>query len=227
MTIPNLDSLGIGKRKRYLIGVSGGRDSIALLHWMKYEIGCKDLIVCHLNHSLRGRESGSDSRFVRNLAKSYGFHFECEKKDVLLLSKRKKISIEMAAREARMNFFGRAALKWRCSRVVLAHHADDNVETILMNLFRGSGRLSGIKEKSVISTDMKNITIHRPFIQIFGDQIEQYVKDHSLKFRKDSSNDNDEYLRNRTRNKVIPYLRKIYQRDIRKTILRSSNLASL
>ena len=150
MTIPNLDSLGIGKRKRYLIGVSGGRDSIALLHWMKYEIGCKDLIVCHLNHSLRGRESGSDSRFVRNLAKSYGFHFECEKKDVLLLSKRKKISIEMAAREARMNFFGRAASKWRCSRVVLAHHADDNVETILMNLFRGSGRLSGIKEKSVI-----------------------------------------------------------------------------
>ena len=110
-----------------------------------------------------------------------------------------------------MNFFGRAALKWRCSRVVLAHHADDNVETILMNLFRGSGRLSGIKEKSVISTDTKNITIHRPFIQIFGDQIEQYVKDHSLKFRKDSSNDNDEYLRNRTRNKVIPYLKKIYQ----------------
>ena len=227
MTIPNLDSLGIGKRKRYLIGVSGGRDSIALLHWMKYEIGCKDLIVCHLNHLLRGRESGLDSRFVRNLAKSYGFQFECEKKDVLALSKSKKISIEMAAREARMNFFGRAALKWRCSRVVLAHHADDNVETILMNLFRGSGNLSGIKEKSIISTDKKNISIYRPFIQIFGDQIDQYVKDHSLKFRKDSSNDNDEYLRNRTRNKVIPYLKKIYQKDIRKTILRSSNIAAL
>ena len=84
--------LGISKRKRYLVGVSGGRDSIALLHWLKFHIGCEDLIVCHLNHSLRGRESGLDARFVRSVAKSYGFKFEYEKKDVLSLSKRRKIA---------------------------------------------------------------------------------------------------------------------------------------
>ena len=104
MSIPNFERLGISRRKRYLVGVSGGRDSIALLHWLKFHIGCENLIVCHLNHSLRGRESGLDARFVRGVAKSYGFKFEYEKKDVLSLSKRRKISIEMAARQARMNF---------------------------------------------------------------------------------------------------------------------------
>ena len=227
MSIPNFERLGISKRKRYLVGVSGGRDSIALLHWLKFHIGCEDLIVCHLNHSLRGRESGLDARFVRGVAKSYGFKFEYEKKDVLSLSKRRKISIEMAARQARMNFFGRVASKQRCSRVVLAHHADDNVETILMNLFRGSGRLSGIRERSIIATETKKITIYRPLIQVFGDQIEKYVQDNALKYRNDSSNESDDFLRNKTRNKVIPYLKKVYQRDISKPILRASNLSAL
>ena len=124
---------------------------------------------------MRGRESGLDARFVRGVAKSYGFKFEYEKKDVLSLSKRRKISIEMAARQARMNFFGRVASKQRCSRVVLAHHADDNVETILMNLFRGSGNFLGSK-KIIIATETKKITIYRPLIQVFGDQIENMFK---------------------------------------------------
>ena len=127
----------------------------------------------------------------------------------------------------RDSFFGRIASKQRCSRVVLAHHADDNVETILMNLFRGSSRLSGIRERSIIATETKKITIYRPLIQVFGDQIEQYVQDNSLKYRNDSSNESDDFLRNKTRNKVIPYLKKVYQRDISKPILRASNLSAL
>ena len=227
MTFQSPKSLGISKRKRYLVGVSGGRDSIALLHWMRFGLGCNDLIVCHLNHSLRGSESGMDSRFVRNLARSYDCQFECDKQDVLQLSKSQKISIEMAARKARFNFFGQVSSKWRCSRVVLAHHSDDNVETILMNLFRGSGKLSGIKGKSLISTDSKKITIYRPLLQVSGEDLDRYVKDNNLKYRTDSSNAKNEYLRNKTRNKVIPFLNQMYKRDIRKTILRASKLASI
>ena len=72
-----------------------------------------------------------------------------------------------------------------------------------MNLFRGSGRLSGIRERSIIATETKKITIYRPLIQVFGDQIEQYVQDNALKYRNDSSNESDDFLRNKTRNKVI------------------------
>jgi len=227
VTFPSPKSLGISKRKRYLVGVSGGRDSIALLHWMRFEVGCNNLIVCHLNHSLRGRESGMDAKFVRNIARSYGYEFECEKVDVMKLSKSQKISIEMAARKARFNFFGSISSKWRCSRVVLAHHSDDNVETILMNLFRGSGKLSGIKEKSLISTDTKKLNIYRPLLQVTGEDLDRYVKHNNLRYREDSSNAKNDYLRNRTRNKVIPFLNQIYKRDISKTVLRASNLASI
>src|SRR5213592_3468334 len=91
---------------RYLIGVSGGRDSVALLHWL-INLGYKKLIVCHLNHQLRGRSSDADARFVEKLAAKYGVNFELGAANVRALAKKKKMSIETAAREARYSFFSR------------------------------------------------------------------------------------------------------------------------
>src|SRR5882724_7976975 len=123
--------------RRYLIGVSGGRDSIALLHFL-VDLGYNKLVVCHLNHQLRGRESRRDARFVEKIARDLQLDSEIGSTDVGALAKQSKLSIETAARFARFAFFVEAARRRRCSRIFLAHHADDLVETALLNLFRGA-----------------------------------------------------------------------------------------
>src|SRR5437868_14148923 len=111
---------------RYLVGVSGGRDSVALLHWL-IERGYKNLVVCHLNHQLRGRSSDADARFVERLAAKYQVDFELAAANIRALAKKKKMSIEIAAREARYSFFAKAAKRHGCHTIFLAHHADDLV----------------------------------------------------------------------------------------------------
>ena len=123
---------------RYLIGVSGGRDSVALLHWL-IECGYSKLIVCHLNHRLRGRSSRADAIFVRKLAAKYDVDLALGAIDVRALAVRTKQSIETAARSARYKFFAQIAKRRRCRTIFLGHHADDLVETFLINLFRGAG----------------------------------------------------------------------------------------
>src|SRR5436853_5291284 len=109
---------------RYLIGISGGRDSVALLHWLM-NLGCKKLIVCHLDHQLRGRSSDADARFVENLASKYDFDLEMGSASVRALAAKQKISAETAAREPRYQFFAQAARRRRCRTILLAHHADE------------------------------------------------------------------------------------------------------
>src|SRR5206468_6656269 len=134
---------------RYLVGVSGGRDSVALLHSL-VERGYEELIVCHLNHQLRGRSSDADARFVKKLATKYDVDFELGGANVRALAKEKKMSIETAARQARYSFFAKAAKPNRCRTIFLAHHADDLVETFLLNLIRGAG-LTGLAAMREIS----------------------------------------------------------------------------
>src|SRR5205807_203087 len=123
---------------RYLAGVSGGRDSVALLQWL-LERGYKNLIVCHLNHQLRGRSSDADARFVEKLAAQSDAELELGSRNVRELAAKQKISIEAAAREARYRFLGQVAKQRSAETIFLGHHADDLVETFLINLFRGSG----------------------------------------------------------------------------------------
>jgi len=211
---------------RHLIGVSGGRDSAALLHWL-VNLGYNELIVCHLNHQLRGRSSDADARFVEKLARKYQVDFELGAANVRALAKKKKMSIETAAREARYSFFAKTSKRHGCRTIFLAHQADDLVETLLINLFRGAGSagLVSIRESSTRRIDDVELTIVRPFLPVWRKEIDSYVREHRLRFREDASNKNLDPLRNRIRHRVIPFLDKVLGRNIRPTIWRAAAIA--
>ena len=239
---------------RYLIGVSGGRDSVALLHWLT-NVGYKKLIFCHLNHQLRGRSSDADARFVMKLVEGHNqefveqaprlpgsrtgkrsarpttrrpdLHFELGTVDVHAFATKKKMSIETAARDSRYSFFAKVAKRRRCHTIFLAHHADDLVETFLINLFRGAGSagLAAMREVSTRCIDDVGLTIVRPLLGVWRKEIDNYVRKHGLTFREDASNKNLNPLRNRIRHRVIPYLEKILGRNIRPAIWRAATIA--
>ncbi len=212
---------------RYLIAVSGGRDSVALLHWL-HQRGYRKLVVCHLNHQLRGRSSDADARFVEKLAAQCDVDLEMASTNVRALAAKQKISIETAAREARYQFFAQVAKRGRCPTIFLAHHADDLVETFLINLFRGSGRtgLGAMREVSKRRVEDIDLTIVRPFLGVWRREIDRYVGKHRLKFREDASNKNLVPLRNRIRERIIPYLEKTLGRNIRQCIWRAAMIAA-
>jgi tRNA(Ile)-lysidine synthase len=213
--------------ERYFIGVSGGRDSVALMHWL-ITLGYKKLIVCHLNHRLRGRSSDADARFVEKIAEKYQADFELGAAKVRALAKKKKTSIETAAREARYSFFAKGAKRHRCHTIFLAHHADDLVETFLLNLFRGTGPagLTAMHEVSVRRIDDVDLTIVRPWLPVWRTEIDRYVREHRLKFREDASNKNLTPLRNRIRRRVIPHLERLLGRNIRQNIWRTATITA-
>jgi tRNA(Ile)-lysidine synthase len=212
---------------RYLIGVSGGRDSVALLHWL-ITIGYNKLTVCHLNHQLRGRSSDADARFAEQLCAKYQVDLELGAANVRALAEKKKMSIETAAREARYAFLAKTAKRRRCRTIFLAHHADDLVETFLLNLIRGAGLtgLTGMREVSNRDIDEIELTIVRPLLSIWRSDINKYVRECHLKFREDATNKNLAPTRNRIRNRVIPYLEKILGRNIRRNIWRTAIIAA-
>ena len=212
---------------RYLIGVSGGRDSIALLHWL-VNLGYDRLIVCHLNHQLRGQSSDADARFVQKLAAKCQVGFELGAANVRALAREKKMSLETAAREARYSFFSKAAKRRRCHKIFLAHHADDLVETFLLNLIRGAGLtgLGGMRDVSSRQIHGIDLTILRPMLSIWRSDIDKYVRECHLRFREDATNKNLAPTRNRIRNRIIPYLEKILDRNIRQNLWRTATIAA-
>ena len=214
--------------EQYLIGVSGGRDSVALLHCL-ISLGYRRLIVCHLNHRLRGRSSDADARFVEKLAAKYQTDFELGSSDVRALAKKNMMSIETAAREARYSFFAKAAKRDGCRTIFLAHHADDLVETFLFNLMRGAG-LTGLTAMRDVSrrdvNGIKLLMIVRPLLSVWRKEIDNYVREHGLKFREDATNKNFAPIRNRIRNRIIPYLENMLGRNIRQNIWRTAIIAA-
>ena len=147
---------------KYLLGISGGRDSVALLHWL-LEKDYRDLTLCHLNHQLRGEESDKDAAFVEELGRNLQLPVEIGVTDVGAIV---GMSVETAARQARHEFFARCAEKLGIDRVFLAHHADDQIETVLMNLFRGAGSrgLGGMDFVSQLKVAGQTLTLIRPLL---------------------------------------------------------------
>ncbi len=162
------------------------------------------------------------------LAKSYQVGFELGSANVGAMAKNKKMSIEAAAREARYSFFARVAKRRRCHTIFLAHHADDLAETFLINLFRGTGLtgLGAMREVATRRIDNVGLTIVRPLLSVWRDEIDSYVREHRLRFREDASNKNLAPLRNRIRHRVIPYLEKTFGRNIRQNIWRTATIAA-
>jgi tRNA(Ile)-lysidine synthase len=214
-------------KQRYLIGVSGGRDSVALLHQL-FDLGYSRLVVCHLDHQLRGRASKADAKFVERLAARLHCQFEIDRIDVAALARESKQSIETAGRVARYEFFARVARRRRCRTLFLGHHADDLVETFLMNLFRGAGPagFGGMRETSSRRVSGTELQIVRPLLGVWREEIDQYVKARRLKYRDDVSNESLGPVRNRVRRRLIPYIEKQLGRRVRSTLWRAALIAA-
>ncbi|MBP6611332.1 MAG: tRNA lysidine(34) synthetase TilS [Paludibacter sp.] len=179
-----------------VVGVSGGADSVALLHiLMKLGYNC---VVAHCNFTLRAAESDRDEDFVTQLAASWSLPLFKVKFDTLNYAKAQKISIEMAARDLRYNWFSQLLIDQKADAIAVAHHSDDNVETLLMNLTRGVGLhgLTGIPKR--------NNQVVRPLLCLSRAEILVYLQKNDLSFVTDSSNAENEYTRNKFRNQLIP-----------------------
>jgi len=208
---------------RILVAVSGGMDSMVLLHVLHAlsAEGRWKLHVAHLNHCLRGRSSDADERLVSRTAQRLKIPFEISRKDIRALAKASGISIEMAARQARHEFLAEVARSRRISKIALAHHADDQVELFFLRLLRGTSPegLAGMAQSSPSAVDPA-LTLVRPLVQFSKRELLAYAKEHRVAFREDRTNQSLDILRNRIRHELLPVLRKKYQPAIDVTALR-------
>ncbi len=186
------------KEARLLLAVSGGIDSMVMA-WLIREAGINHAIA-HCNFSLRGAESDGDEQFVSDYASKYGIRFYAETFDTLALCADKGISVQMAARELRYSWFDSLVTEQGFDAVAVAHNLNDNAETFLINLLRGTG-LNGL---TGMSPHHGNVI--RPLLFATRDEIAAYAVKNGITFREDSSNSQIKYVRNRLRNRVIPEL---------------------
>lgn len=215
----------LGKKKKLIVAVSGGADSVALLHLL-IEAGYRNLVVAHFNHRLRGKASETDATFVEKLAKNLDLPIEIGAADVRKLATSRKSSVETAAREARYGFLAETARKHRTRAVVLAHHADDQIETCLFNFLRGSGiaGLSGMKPSTKRVVDGVELELLRPLLAMPKADLLAYLKERKIRFREDATNAVPEASRNKLRLKVLPLIEKLLGPSFKGSIVRNANL---
>jgi tRNA(Ile)-lysidine synthase len=177
--------------------------------------------VVHFNHRLRGRASDGDEQLVRQVARKLRWPFFTGGADVKKFAAQSKISIEMAARKLRHEFFAQVALAQKISTLALAHHADDQVELFFLRLLRGAGGagLAGMKRRSP-SPAGKKITLIRPLLVFFKAEILAFARQNGVLFREDASNRSHHFLRNRIRQQLLPLLKKDYQPGVAGNVLR-------
>lgn len=189
------------KQKRLLLTVSGGLDSMVLLDLFRklpYEIG-----VAHCNFQLRGLESFGDQNFVEDYACQNNIALFVNQFDTKAYAEDHKLSTQVAARELRYSWFYELSDTEHFDYILTAHHADDNLETFLINLSRGTG-LEGL-----IGIPAQNDKIIRPLLAFSRDEIALYAKENKIAWREDSSNASDKYLRNKIRHNIIPLLKEL------------------
>ncbi|MFC1856581.1 tRNA lysidine(34) synthetase TilS [Thermodesulfobacteriota bacterium] len=205
------------KRDAILVGVSGGSDSVALLHVLlslaaRFSL---QLGVAHLNHCLRGKESDRDAEFVATLTEKLNLACWIKKIDVSAYQRSCRLSIEEAGRQVRYAFLNETADNNQYNKIAVGHHADDNAELVLMNLLRGSGLrgMAGIPP-------VREGKIIRPLIMQTKAEIMQFVDEERLSFVSDTSNQDIRFLRNKLRHHLMPLLRTEYNPNITATINR-------
>jgi tRNA(Ile)-lysidine synthase len=219
--------------KHLLLAVSGGADSVALLlamNALKRSLGFR-ITVAHLDHRLRGADGRADAAFVEQLAKQLRVQCVRSRSDVRGLARRKRISLEMAAREARYRFLERTARAKGATAIVTAHTADDQAETVLLRLARGSGAtgLGGIRPVGRVSelgtgVPASDIALLRPLLGVSRSDIEAFLECEGQPWREDVSNASRAFLRNRVRHEVLPLIEERLNPAVRKTLCRTAEI---
>ncbi|MGD0745797.1 MAG: tRNA lysidine(34) synthetase TilS, partial [Verrucomicrobiota bacterium] len=214
--------------RKILVAVSGGLDSMVLLHvfhalapqwrWRP--------TVAHFNHQLRGRSSDADEKLVRQTAGAMKLPFVAGSANVRAFATKSKLSVEMAARKLRHEFFARLARERQIHEVALAHHADDQVELFFLRLLRGAGGegVAGMKWRSPSPVDSK-IMLVRPLLDLTKAELSAFAREHEVRFRHDATNFSLGAPRNRVRNELLPLLRRRYQPALARTVLRLMEIA--
>jgi tRNA(Ile)-lysidine synthase len=213
---------------RVLVAVSGGLDSMVLLHTLNSLAAARGwkLAVAHFNHQLRGRSSDRDETLVRKTVAALKLPLTVERADVKGFARSSGLSLEMAARKLRHEFLARTARAGRIPTLALAHHADDQVELFFLRLLRGAGGegLAGMKWRSPSPMD-KRITLVRPLLDRTKDELGEFARAAGIVFRTDATNLTRTMPRNRVRNELLPLLRAHYQPGLTKTVLRVMEIA--
>jgi tRNA(Ile)-lysidine synthase len=225
-----------------IVGVSGGADSLCLLHALNalaLEFDLR-LHVAHLNHQLRGEEAQADADFVRDFARQWNLPHTIEARDVAAFARQQKLSLEEAARQVRYSFLLEVALAQHSGTIAVAHNADDQAESVLMHFLRGSG-LSGLRgmlpkmriaELRIRNWDsafhtpnsaLKDIFLIRPFLETPRSAIDEYCAQHDLHPRVDATNVDTTYFRNRLRHELLPLL-ETYNPQIRSILRRTADV---
>jgi len=214
---------------RVLLAVSGGLDSMVMLHLVHGAARSQDwdLVVAHLNHCLRGRSSDADARLVETECRRLSVPCVVGRRDAKAFAKRHKISIEMAAREVRHRFLAQTARKRKCPVVALAHHADDQAELVLMRLLRGSGSegLGGMRVRNPSPVDA-GIQLVRPLLEVTHEALQTFAREQRIRFREDQTNASGAHLRNRVRHELLPLIRKNYQPAVGRVLCRVASILS-
>lgn len=190
--------------EKVLVALSGGPDSVFLLHFFnkfknkfKIEIG-----AAHINHRLRGNDSERDELFCRAICDELSVPFYILRKDIKSYSKKNKISLEVAGRKIRYEFFEKISSENKYDKIVTAHNADDNAETVLLNLIKGTGI------KGIAGIPVKRNNIVRPILSLTKKEILDYLNENQFEYRVDESNLSNDFERNFLRNEVIPLIQK-------------------
>lgn len=218
----------ISDGEKLVVAVSGGADSVCLIHILanlQEELKLK-LHIAHLNHQLRGAESEADTSYVADLARQLAIPATMEKRDVKGYQARERLSLEEAAREVRYSFLAQVAGAIGAERVAVGHTRDDQIETILMHLIRGSGTrgLRGLQPATLWQSGVDSLTIIRPLLEISHQETENYCHQHRLTPRLDASNLSLSPLRNRIRQQLLPLLES-YNPGVTEALLRTGRIA--
>lgn len=212
------------KGEKVIVGVSGGPDSMCLLHLLTEIRGEFDLnlVAAHVNHSIRGQDADDDAEYVRNFCMENDIEFAYIKVDVRKIAAEGNSSEETAGRDVRYQFFEKLKRDFNADKIAIAHNLNDQAETVLMRILRGTGLegLAGIKP-------VRDKVYIRPLLFCSRGEIEEYCRIHNLHPRMDKTNYESVYIRNKVRLELIPYIEKNFNRDIINTLSRLAQNAEV
>ena len=209
----------IEKGDKIVLGVSGGPDSITMLYILNEFTKILDfqIYVAHINHGIR-EESTDDEKYVEKFCEKFNVSFFVLHSNVEKIAKTQKLGVEETGRKIRYDFFSEVAKKVGANKIAVAHNKNDNSETIIMNILRGSG------SKGLCGIEAKQNNIIRPLIELSRDEIERFCDEKELEPRIDKTNFENEYTRNKIRNIVIPYIKKEFNPNIINSLERLSEI---